>query len=133
VLHIGNLRLFLHQAEDVVCMAVLEKMERWGDLMTNVGILAKPPGSGKMITMVAHVAKAPLSDPAYSFVSTYDETRMANSGLSKRIEGQHSIWMGGAEEQYVPAAYFPLNVVVATSATSHAWAEAMEVHGGLQD
>jgi hypothetical protein len=132
VLNIGNLRLFPHQAEDVVCMAALEKMERWGDLMTNVGILAEPPGSGKMITMVAHVARAPLPDPTNPFVSTYDEIKMANSGFGKRIDGQHSIWVGGVEEQYVPAAYFPLSVVVATPATSHAWAEAMEVHGGLR-
>lgn len=126
---VGNLRLFPHQAEDVVCMAAVEKMGRWGDMLTSVGILGEPAGSGKTITMVAHLATAPLPNPSDPFVAAYDEIKVGNSGRRKRINCDHGIWVGGTDEQYVPPMYFPLSVVVSSPAALFAWAEALELGG----
>jgi hypothetical protein len=127
-------RLHVHQMEDVECMAAVEAREslpmRGGIILTHVGVLCEPPGSGKMVIMAAHIASAPMPDSDSAFVRGYDSVRGAPMERA-RICGGHAVQVVGHESvrTYVPPVYVPLTVVVTTHTSAVDWEECSQRMG----
>jgi hypothetical protein len=120
----GYLQLFEHQKEDVICMGAVEKMKAWKPLqtkmVTNVGILCEPPGSGKMFTMAAHLLNHPPPDPKSPFVKAYDKHKSA-PGPGTTVRGPHTIELIQTQT-YVAPIYLPIAIVVAHHLHVATWA-----------
>lgn len=127
----GELELFDHQREDVICMGAVERMKAWKpfetEMVTNVGILAEPPGSGKMVIMAAHLLNHPPPDPKTPFVKAYDNHKSA-PGTGSRVRGAHAIELVPTQT-YVAPTYMPIAVVVAHHLHVATWATTLAEAG----
>jgi hypothetical protein len=127
----GELELFDHQREDVICMGAVERMKAWKpfqtEMVTNVGILAEPPGSGKMVTMAAHLLTHPPPDPKSPFVSAYDNHKSA-PGPGCLVRGTHTIEFVPTQT-YVAPIYMPIAMVVAHHLNVATWATTLAQAG----
>jgi hypothetical protein len=125
------MELFQHQKEAVICMGAVEKMEPWKpfttETITNLGFLAEPPGSGKTVTMAAHLLNNEAPNPQSPFTRAYDEHNSA-PGQTTKLYGKHNIELVQAQT-YVTPTYLPISVVVVSHLSVTSWANTLSEVG----
>lgn len=125
-----GLQLKPHQEENAICMRACEARGklplREGSqthVLSDMAVLCDPPGSGMMVSMIAHLAEAPLPRPETSeFITALRERTSEQKWRNSVVIDQHMIRVDPSPPQVDATVFQPTTLIVAHHGVVDAWA-----------